>query len=265
MLQLNQLCTGYTGKPVCRNLCGTLLPGRLTALLGPNGAGKSTLLRTLAGFIQPLKAPVAPSTPPVTLRGKDLQLYTPRELARAIGVVLTSRPEAEALTAQEVVEMGRIPYTHMLAGQTAADRAAVARAMEQTDTARFGQRPIHTLSDGERQRVFIAKALAQATPVILLDEPTAFLDFPSKVEVLRLLHRLAHEEGKAVLLSTHDVELALQFADTLWLLEAEAIRSGTPAQLADQGEVERFFGNESLHFDSRSLRFVYRAEGPHRP
>lgn len=180
MLTLHALTTGYRHTIISRNLNATLPQGTLTALLGTNGAGKSTLLRTLARFQPPLAGSIS-------WQGTDTALLSARQLARTMSVVLTFKPEAEALTAAEVVEMGRIPYTTMLSGTTEADRQAVEQAMQLTRTTPFAHRPISTLSDGERQRVFIAKALAQNTPVILLDEPTAFLDFPAKIATMRLL------------------------------------------------------------------------------
>lgn len=180
MLTLHALTTGYRHTIISRNLNATLPQGTLTALLGTNGAGKSTLLRTLARFQPPLAGSIS-------WQGTDTAQLSARQLARTMSVVLTFKPEAEALTAAEVVEMGRIPYTTMLSGTTEADRQAVEQAMQLTHTTPFAHRPISTLSDGERQRVFIAKALAQNTPVILLDEPTAFLDFPAKIATMRLL------------------------------------------------------------------------------
>lgn len=251
MLAIRNLHIGYGRRMVGRSLSGTLARGTLTALLGANGAGKSTLLRTLAGFQPPLGGEVE-------WAGRALADYTPRQLARTLSVVLTFRPEAEALTAGEVVEMGRIPYGRLMGGLTPADEAAVRRALTLTDTEAFRHRPLRTLSDGERQRIFIAKALAQDTPAILLDEPTAFLDFPAKVSLLRLLRRLAAEEAKTILFSTHDIELSLHFAANLWLLGPDGLTAGTPRELAESGAVEAFFARDGLRFDADTMRFVFR-------
>lgn len=183
---------------------------------------------------------------------------TPSRLAQMVSVVLTQRQQADALTVREVVEMGRIPYASYWHRNTDEDRRLVDRALMLTSTQSLQHRMVDTLSDGERQRVFIAKSLAQDTPVILLDEPTAFLDFPSKVRMLRLLGRLAHEEGKAILLSTHDVELALHMADRLWLLHTDGITAGSPQALADGGLISRFFESEDIVFDIPTLRFIPR-------
>lgn len=248
MLTLHALTTGYHHTIVSSHLNATLPQGTLTALLGTNGAGKSTLLRTLARFQPPLAGSIS-------WQGTDTAQLSARQLARTMSVVLTFKPEAEALTAAEVVEMGRIPYTTMLSGATEADRQAVEQAMQLTHTTPFAHRPISTLSDGERQRVFIAKALAQDTPVILLDEPTAFLDFPAKIATMRLLKKLAHDAQKTILLSTHDVELALHMADNLWLLNQQTLTSGSPQLLAANGCIGRFFNTEGVQFDAATMRF----------
>ena len=191
----------------------------------------------------------------ISWQGTDTAQLSARQLARTMSVVLTFKPEAEALTAAEVVEMGRIPYTTMLSATTEADRQAVEQAMQLTHTTPFAHRPISTLSDGERQRVFIAKALAQNTPVILLDEPTAFLDFPAKIATMRLLKKLAHDAQKTILLSTHDVELALHMADNLWLLNQQTLTSGSPQLLAANDCIGRFFNTEGVQFDAATMRF----------
>lgn len=250
MLRLQQLTTGYGKTVVSSQLSCTLPTASLTVLMGTNGAGKSTLLRTLAGFIRPISGSVCCGE-------NNITHLTPRELAKTLSVVLTFRPTADALTVQEVVEMGRMPYAQFFAKSTPADAQTIERAMQLTQTQDLAHRFVNTLSDGERQRVFIAKALAQNTPIILLDEPTAFLDFPAKVHTLKLLSELAHAEGKSILLSTHDVELALRFADTLWLLSADGIVSGTPKQLSHEGAIAHFFARDGLCYNAEQMRFEF--------
>lgn len=250
MLRLQQLTTGYGKKVVSSQLSCTLPTASLTVLMGTNGAGKSTLLRTLAGFIRPISGSVCCGE-------NNITHLTPRELAKTLSVVLTFRPTADALTVQEVVEMGRMPYAQFFAKSTPADAQTIERAMQLTQTQDLAHRFVNTLSDGERQRLFIAKALAQNTPIILLDEPTAFLDFPAKVHTMKLLSELAHTEGKSILLSTHDVELALRFADTLWLLSADGIVSGTPAQLSHEGAIAHFFARDGLCYNAEQMRFEF--------
>lgn len=258
MLQLTHLSTGHGRRCTGQGLSGRLPASTLAALLGVNGCGKSTLLRTLSGLLPPFpRGGEATDEAPVRLCGRPLADYAPRELARTVSIVLTERPLAEGLTVEDVVQMGRIPYSRLLSQRSAEDARHVRRALELTETAHLARRALTSLSDGERQRVFVAKALAQATPVILLDEPSAFLDFPSKIQLFRLLRRLAHEEGKAILMSTHDVEPALQLADQLWLLSRDELCCGTPEDLAAAGEIGRFFDRSGLRFDAGQRRFVY--------
>lgn len=254
VLFLDRLSTGYPARrshraPVARGLTASLQQATLTALLGVNGAGKSTLLRTLAGFLSPVEGAVL-------WEGRPLDSFAPRELARRVAVVLTDRIGAGGLSVRQVVESGRMPYTSFDGRLTQADRDAVERAMRLTGADRLTDRTIDRLSDGERQRVMIAKALAQDTPVILLDEPAAFLDFPGRVAVLRLLRRLVSEEGKTVLFSTHDLELTLSVADRLWLLAPDGITEGTSRALADEGVLSCFFESADVRFDRDALRFV---------
>ncbi len=250
--ELTALSTGYHvhGKVhvVARDITARLGEGRLTCLLGPNGAGKSTLLRTLAAFQPALQGQML-------LAGRQLESYEPKELAKCIGVVLTERPDLGNMHVDELIAMGRSPYTGFWGKLQDEDVKAVDEAIALVGIEPLRHRLATTLSDGERQKVMIAKALAQQTPVILLDEPTAFLDFPSKVEVLLLLRRLAHQMGKTIFLSTHDLELALQTADELWLMNKEYLEIGTPATLAANGALSRFFSGPGITFDAGNLRF----------
>ena len=249
-VELNDLSIGYRSKQgvrvVAEGLTAQLQRGQLTCLLGENGIGKSTLLRTLAAFQPKLEGSVS-------IEGRELDDYSERKLARTIGIVLTEKPDVQQMTVMELVEMGRAPYTGFWGGYSAEDLRIVDEAIRMVGIERLADRMMHTLSDGERQKVMIAKALAQETPVIYLDEPTAFLDFPSKVEVMQLLRRLAVEMQKTIFLSTHDLELALQIADTIWLMEASALHVGTPRQLADEGVLSRFVERDGIFFDPSTL------------
>ncbi len=216
VVRIDRLAIGYRRKVVAEALSGSICRGQLTCLIGSNGLGKSTLLRTLAGFQPPLAGQVEWHDGGTW---RSLQLMTKAQLSRLVSVVLTERPEVQHMTVAEVVGMGRMPYTGFFGTLTAADRQVVDEALALVGITSFAPRMIDTLSDGERQKVMIAKALAQQTPVILLDEPTAFLDYPSKVEMMKLLRRLAAETGKAILLSTHDLQLALQLADRLLTID----------------------------------------------
>lgn len=225
----NRLTVGYRGHRVVEDISLSLPCGRLVCLLGPNGAGKSTLLRTLCGFQPPIAGTV-------TISGSDITTMSAAEVARLVSVVLTDRPLTPSLTAAEMVGMGRAPYTGFWGRLSDDDRRLVSEAMQTVGIAPLATRRMGQLSDGELQKVMIAKALAQHTPVIVLDEPTAFLDYPSKVAVMKTLARLAHDEGKTILMSTHDLELAAQLGDELIEIENKHIRKIT----AD--EVSRIIG-----------------------
>ena len=212
------LTTGYrrgcTERRVGEHFNASLYAGELTALLGRNGAGKSTLMRTLAGFQPPLEGRVE-------IGGKALGDFHGRELARTVSVVLTEKPILENMDAEALVGLGRAPYTGFWGGMSDADREAVDKAIRLVGIENLRKREVQSLSDGERQKVMIAKALAQDTPVIFLDEPTAFLDYPSKVGLMKLLGQLARSEGKTIFVSTHDLEIALRLCDRFWILDKE--------------------------------------------
>ena len=254
--ELKELTTGYRSKKgehvVSRFITATLQAGELTCLLGPNGAGKSTLLRTLAAFQPPLSGEML-------LDGQPLGSFSAQQLAMCIGVVLTERPDIRGMRVREMVAMGRSPYTGFWGKLSENDDRAVDEAIRQVGIHELERRMVHTLSDGERQKVMIAKALAQQTPIIFLDEPTAFLDFPSKAEMMLLLRRLARQMQKTIFLSTHDIELALQTADRLWLLDKQPASGshvmGAPKELADNGALPRFFSGPGIEFDARAMRF----------
>ena len=225
----SRLTVGYRGHRVVEDISLSLPCGRLVCLLGPNGAGKSTLLRTLCGFQPPIAGTV-------TISGSDITPMSAAAVARLVSVVLTDRPLTSSLTAAEMVGMGRAPYTGFWGRLSDDDRRLVSEAMQTVGIDSLATRRMGRLSDGERQKVMIAKALAQHTPVIVFDEPTAFLDYPSKVAVMKTLARLAHDEGKTILMSTHDLELAAQLGDELMKIENKHIRKIT----AD--EVSRIIG-----------------------
>lgn len=224
---------GSNPVTVASNICGALSSCELTCLLGPNGAGKSTLLRTLTGYQPPLGGDVM-------LFDKPLTAYTPGQISRSIGVVLTERISVQDMTARQVVETGRSPYTGFWGTLSSADKDIVEKSMEAVGIAALADKPISDLSDGERQKVMIAKALAQQTPVVFLDEPTAFLDYPSKVDTMRLLRDLARERGMTVFMSTHDIGLALDICDRAWLMDYSGqVTIGTPDVLIQSGILEK--------------------------
>lgn len=250
---LINLSTGYRSDrrvvTITSGINAKLRRGELTSLLGPNGAGKSTMLRTLSATLPPLDGNF-------TLMGRSATEYSPRGLAMTVGVVLTDRITADNLTVENLVELGRSPYTGFFGRLTADDRRIVKEAIELTGISELRQRPVSTLSDGERQKAMIAKVLAQQTPVIFLDEPTAFLDFPSKVELMLMLRELCHSQQKTVFLSTHDVDIALQTSDNLWLLDRQSgLVTGTPAELAADGSLARCFTGRGIRFNGSTGLF----------
>lgn len=209
VIRLSHLSVGYSPSlPVISGINAVVRSGQLTCLTGENGIGKSTLLKTLTGFLQKLGGELL-------LDGREVGTFSQRELARQVSIVLTQKPDIQNLTVEEVAGLGRSPYTGFFGRLHDADRTVIADALAAVGIEPLRHRMIQTLSDGERQKVMIAKALAQQTPAILLDEPTAFLDFPSKAETFRLLQRMAHDRDKLILLSTHDLGLAVRFADCL--------------------------------------------------
>lgn len=217
-ITLSHLSVGYKiGHAVVSDINLTLQSGKLASLIGANGVGKSTLLKTLTGFLPKLEGSLL-------LDGKDISEFSQRALARQISIVLTQKPDVLNLTVEEIVGLGRSPYTGFFGKLHANDQQIVDESITAVGIEKLKNRMIQTLSDGERQKVMIAKALAQQTPVIFLDEPTAFLDFSSKVETFQLLQRMAHEMGKLVLLSTHDLELAVRFSDTLLQVNGDGLR-----------------------------------------
>lgn len=209
VISLSQLSVGYSlSHPIISDINLELRSGQLACLIGENGIGKSTLLKTLTGFLPKLKGSLL-------LGNRDIESFSQRELARQVSIVLTQKPDVQNLTIEEIIGLGRSPYTGFFGRLRAEDRKVVDDAIATMGIEKLRGRMIQTLSDGERQKVMIAKALAQETPIILLDEPTAFLDFPSKAETFQSLQRMAHERDKLILLSTHDLELAVRFADSL--------------------------------------------------
>ncbi len=249
-IRLRDLSIGYPDKHntkrVAEHLNASIHSGELTCLLGTNGVGKSTLLRTLSAFHPPLGGDI-------DLLDRPLSTYDDRQLATVIGVVLTEKSDIRNMTVEELVGLGRSPYTGFWGTLKESDRKIVHEAIARVRIEPLTQRMVHTLSDGERQKVMIAKALAQETPIIFLDEPTAFLDFPSKVEVMQLLHNLTHTLQKTVFMSTHDLELALQIADKIWLMDrTNGIAIGTPEDLSLEGKLSSFFSRKGITYDTET-------------
>lgn len=252
-IELRHLRTGYTERRrsvvISPDLSLSIRPGEIVMLMGPNGSGKSTLMHTMAGLLPPLAGEVQ-------LGEKPLSSLTMKEVARQLSLVLTERIPAGNMDVWEVVTIGRYPYTGFRGVLSAEDKHICEEALATCRLTELRERIFDTLSDGEKQRVIIARALAQETPLILLDEPTAHLDLPSRLEVTTMLRTLAHKLGKSILISTHELDLALGWADTIWLLDRSgAITAKAPEDLILDGDIERVFGDPRLRFDQERGEF----------
>lgn len=257
ILNTHAVHIGYhAGKHVAGPLNLALFPGELICVLGPNGCGKSTLLRTVAGLQHPLSGEVI-------LAGQDMVQLKPRDLAKQISLVLTDDIRSGNLDVYTVIALGRYPWSGWLGILSEADKAAIEHAVQVTGTAGFLHRKIASLSDGECQKVMLARAMAQDTPLIILDEPTAHLDLPSRIQLMRLLHKLAKETRKAILISTHELDLALQVADQIWLMDsAGQLVAGPPEELVLNGAFQQAFGKDGISFDivtdtTQNIRISY--------
>ncbi len=257
MLRARDLAVGYrtrrTRRAVLEHVNLSVNAGELVCLLGPNGIGKSTLLRTLTRMQPALWGHV-------DLGGDDLESISQTELARRVGVVLTERVAVEALPVRRIVEFGRYPYSGWFGRLTSADRAAVDWAIDAVGGRHLADRDFGQLSDGERQRVMIARALAQEPQLLMLDEPTAFLDVPSRVELMALLRKLTRTGPLAVVVSTHDLELALRSADTVWLvMPGGELRCGAPEDVIVSGGIAAAFEGRHVRFHGEDRNFRWRA------
>lgn len=257
IISAKDLTIGFPGrgarrkaKVVASDINVALEGGQIVCLLGPNGSGKSTLIRTLSGLHKPLGGEIA-------LYGKSLSQFTIKEVAKKVSTVLTDRITIGNLSVYELVSFGRSPYTGWFGSLKQKDEEVVQWAIEAAGIEEFVERDVLQLSDGERQKVMIARALAQDTAGILLDEPTAHLDLPNRVEIIRLLRKLSHDTQKGILLSTHELDLALKAADTLWLISREGkVVTGTPEDLVLDGTFESVFQKDSFDFDRSTGSFT---------
>ena len=237
-LRAENLTLGYRDRSVLEDLTLSLPPGRVTTILGPNGCGKSTLLWALARLIVPLGGRV-------TLGGEDVRAQNTRALARQLAILPQAPLAPDGITVGELVRRGRAPWRGVLAPWSAADERACARALDAVAIAELADRPLGELSGGQRQRAWIALVLAQDTPVLLLDEPTTWLDLPHQIEVLRLLRRRNREAGTTIVCVLHDLNLAAQYADQVALLhQGRVVASGAPAQVFTPDYIHLGFGIE---------------------
>jgi iron complex transport system ATP-binding protein len=258
LLEAHDLVCGYPGyPPVLEEVSLSLAAGRFVCVIGPNGIGKSTLMQTLSGLLPALSGSIA-------LDGRSLASHNSRERARVLSVVLTGQHYPGYMTVRRYVELGRYPHLSLLGKITEADSHAVTSALETVGALHLHTRRVAELSDGERQRVSLARALAQSSKLMLLDEPTAFLDVSGRAHTMATLQSAAHTTGRLIITSSHDIELVLRTADTVILIRPDrTLVTGAPEDLVLERELEQLFNSSSLRFDYERGRFALSPiEGP---
>jgi iron complex transport system ATP-binding protein len=252
VLHTKNLSIGYTTKKgknvVCNNISIHLQKGKLIALIGENGIGKSTLIKTITNNHKALSGEVL-------LKNQDINLFTENNLAKEISVVLTEKIPMSNLTAYELISLGRIPYSNWLGNLSEQDKSAIKHAVEICEIEKLIHKKLYELSDGQLQKVMISRALAQDTDIIILDEPTTHLDLFHKVRVLKLLTKMAHENNKCILFSTHDIDLAIQLCDEIILIKKDQIIQDEPCKLIEKGVFDTLFNDESIRFDKEKGQF----------
>jgi len=255
-MKIESLSTGFLLKKGARKVLHQKLDfqlnaGELVCILGPNGAGKSTLLKTLLGFESPLEGKVF-------FNEQELKNISVKEMAQLVAVVLTDKIDDIYLTAREIISTGRYPYGGFTDKLSVEDTDQIKRAESQVGISHLTENVFSKLSDGEKQKVMIARAIAQDTPFIFLDEPVAFIDAPSKIGIMQLLAQLVEDTGKGILMATHDLDSALNYADRIWLLGTNGEwDEGKPDDLLNSGEINRFFDKENISFDIENQRFYW--------
>ena len=253
ILSASNLSIGYLTKKerivVASNLNLNLKAGKLVSLVGANGIGKSTLLRTLCGIQKPISGTVS-------LNEKDIQSFEPLALAQNLSLVLTEKLPTSNLTVFELIALGRQPYTNWLGKLSDEDLEKVNQAMKLTQIEALKDKKHFEISDGQLQKVLIARALAQDTPLIILDEPTTHLDLLHKVSVFKLLKKLSQETNKCILFSTHDIDLAIQLSDEMIVMTENNVVQDQPCNLISKGVFNSLFKDENIDFDNEKGKFV---------
>ena len=247
-LEAKALTIGYSNLTLAKKLNFQLNKGELAAIVGANGIGKSTLLRTLANLQPKLEGDML-------VKGNNSNSLTNAELAKILSVVLTEPVASKNLTVQELIALGRQPHTNWLGHITEGDKKIIRKSLKIFELQEIRHKKCHELSDGQLQRVLIARAMAQDTSIILLDEPTTHLDLHHKVYILKLLQQLAHEYQKTILFTTHEIGLAIQLCDKMLVLDADRNPFGEPCHLIEEGHFERLFPKEMVRFDAKTGAF----------
>lgn len=242
MIKLEDLTVGYGSRLLIEHADSEFAAGRLVALIGRNGAGKSTLMRAIAGLSRPMGGRVL-------IAGRDVASMSAADRARAVALVTTERVRIANMRCRDIVALGRAPYTDWIGRLSAADRQAVDQALEAVGMADYAHRTMDRMSDGECQRIMVARAIAQDTPAILLDEPTSFLDLPNRYQLCRLLARLCHDQGKSIIFSTHELDIALNICDDIALVDSPRLLTLPSAQMEAAGHIRRLFFPEMREDD----------------
>lgn len=255
ILKAENISIGYSHKKkqkvVAENISISLEKGKLISLIGANGIGKSTLLRTITGIQKPISGGIF-------LNDKNIVGYTSLQLAQQLSLVLTESLPPSNLTVFELVALGRQPYTNWIGTLTDEDRLKINEAIELTQISHLADKKHYEISDGQLQKVLIARALAQDTPLIILDEPTTHLDLLHKISLFKLLKKLTSETQKCILFSTHDIDLAIQLSDDIIVMTPEKVSQGTPKALIQNHAFDDLFKDESIHFDVEKGKFIFK-------
>lgn len=242
MIHLKDFSIGFGSRILLDKVNTSFGKGQLTALIGRNGSGKSTLLRAIAGLNRRYSGEII-------LDGKDIRSLSPGEVARSLAFVTTERTRIPNLRCEDVVAIGRAPYTNWIGRMQDIDRHIVMYAIRSVGMESYAERTMDTMSDGECQRIMIARALAQDTPIMLLDEPTSFLDMPNRYELVSLLRTLAHDKGKCILFSTHELDVALRMCDSIALVDDGALHHLSVTEMIESGHIQRLFSSPDLRFE----------------
>jgi len=250
MIELRNFTIGYGNRTLLRDVSTIIDRGKLTALLGRNGTGKSTLLRAVTGLNRNYAGQII-------LNGYDITALRADAMAKTIAFVTTERTRIANLKCEDVVAIGRAPYTNWIGHMQQADREIVTEALASVGMSSYAQRTMDTMSDGECQRIMIARALAQSTPIILLDEPTSFLDMPNRYELCMLLANLAHSQNKCILFSTHELDIAFSLADGIALIDSPHLHNMPSDEMCQSGYIERLFSHGNINFDAASMEILW--------
>lgn len=242
MIQLSDFSIGYGSRTLLERVNTSFGKGQLTALIGRNGSGKSTLLRAIAGLNRHY-------TGDILIDGMDIRSLSPGNLAKSLAFVTTERTRIPNLRCEDVVAIGRAPYTNWIGRMQDIDRTIVLDAIRSVGMESYARRTMDTMSDGECQRIMIARALAQDTPVILLDEPTSFLDMPNRYELVSLLRSLAHDKGKCILFSTHELDVAMRMCDSIALVDNGKLHHLPVEEMMRSGHIQRLFSSPDISFE----------------